>query len=165
MVNITVRKGSITTLNADAIVNPANSYGFMGGGVAWVIKNVGGAIIEEEAIAQARFHIGTAVLTSGGELIARHVIHSPTMEEPAEKTNAVNIQQAVQAALELADQSGFAKIAFPGMGTGVGGVSKKEAAKTMVQTIKAFPAHFLKEVILIGKEDEMVKAFEEALHP
>ncbi|MEK6964057.1 MAG: macro domain-containing protein [Nanoarchaeota archaeon] len=163
MVNITVRKGSITLLNVDAVVNPANSYGFMGGGVAWVIKNVGGQIIEDEAIAQARFHIGQAVLTSGGELIARQVIHSPTMEEPAEKTNVVNIQQAVQAALELADQSEFTKIAFPGMGTGVGGVSKKEAAQTMVKTIKAFPAHFLREVILVGKEDEMVKAFEEAL--
>ena len=129
------------------IVNPANSYGYMGGGVAWVIKNVGGAIIEEEAIAQARFHIGTAVLTSGGGLIARHVIHSPTMEEPAEKTNVLNIQQAVQAALELADQNQFTKIAFPGMGTGVGGVGKKEAAQTMVKAIKAFPAHFLKEVV------------------
>ncbi len=165
MVNITVRKGSITTLNVDAIVNPANSYGFMGGGVAWVIKNVGGAVIEEEAIAQARFHIGQAVLTSGGELIARHVIHSPTMEEPAEKTNVVNIQQAVQAALELADQSGFTKIAFPGMGTGVGGVGKKEAAKTMVNAIRTFHAQHLQEVILIGKEEEMVKAFEEALNP
>src|SRR3989344_405007 len=160
MVHTTIRKGSITTLNVEAIVNPANSYGYMGGGVAWVIKNVGGAIIEEEAIAQARFHIGTAVLTSGGGLIARHVIHSPTMEETAEKTNVLNIQQAVQAALELADQNQFTKIAFPGMGTGVGGVGKKEAAQTMVKAIKAFPAHFLKEVVLIGKEDEMVKAFQ-----
>ena len=145
MVHITIRKGSITTLNVEAIVNPANSYGYMGGGVAWVIKNVGGAIIEEEAIAQARFHIGTAVLTSGGG------------------TCAGSMRAA--AALELADQNQFTKIAFPGMGTGVGGVGKKEAAQTMVKAIKAFPAHFLKEVVLIGKEDEMVKAFQEALNP
>ena len=57
------------------------------------------------------------------------------------------------------------KIAFPGMGTGVGGVSKKEAAKTMIKTIRTFNPHFLKEIILIGKEDDMVKAFEEALNP
>lgn len=164
MIKITVRKGSITTIEADAVVNPANSYGFMGGGVAWVIKNVGGQIIEDEAIAQARFHIGEAVLTGGGELIARHVIHSPTMEEPAEKTNLVNIQQAVHTALELADKSEFTKIAFPGMGTGVGGVDKKEAAQTMVKTIKAFRAQSLKEVVLTGKDEDMVKAFEEALN-
>ncbi|HLD04811.1 MAG TPA: macro domain-containing protein [Candidatus Nanoarchaeia archaeon] len=165
MVNITVRKGSITTLDVDAIVNPANSYGEMGGGVAWVIKNVGGAVIEEEAMTQARFHIGAAVLTTGGELVARHVIHTPTMEEPAEKTNLFNIQQAVEAALELAEKEEFTKIAFPGMGTGVGGVDKKEAAKTMVGAIRNFPLNSVKEVVLVGKEDEMVKAFQKALDP
>ena len=163
MIKITVMKGSITTLDVDAIVNPANSYGEMGGGVAWVIKNVGGDGIEEEAMRQARFHVRTAVLTSGGELVARFVIHAPTMEEPAEKTNLFNIQQAVEAALELAEEHEFSRIAFPGMGTGVGGVEKKAAAKTMVDAIHAFSSEHLKEIILVGKEDDMVKAFQKAL--
>lgn len=165
MIRINIQKGSITTLDVDAIVNPANSYGYMGGGVAWVIKEVGGQVIEDEAMSLARFHIGEAVLTTAGDLVARHVIHAPTMEEPAEKTNSTNVQHATQAALELAEKQQFRKIAFPGMGTGVGGVDKKEAAKVMVDAIRAFSGQYLEEVILVAKEDDMYKAFEETLNP
>jgi len=136
----------------------------MGGGIAWIIKKIGGSTIEDEAIAQARFHIGTAILTSGGELIARHIIHSPTMEEPAEKTNTTNIKHAMEAALALADKYEFKKIAFPGMGTGVGGVDKNEAAQTMITAIRAFTPKYVEDVILIDKDDTMLKAFEDALN-
>ena len=47
---VVVRKGSITTVQVEAIVNPANSFGFMGGGVAGVLKKVGGQEIEDEAL-------------------------------------------------------------------------------------------------------------------
>ena len=62
---IMVEKKSLLELKVDAIVNPANSSGKMGGGVAGAIKKMGGEQIEKEAMAQAPIAVGEAVLTSG----------------------------------------------------------------------------------------------------
>src|SRR4030042_5617464 len=133
---IEVKQGSITTCDVEAIINPANSFGYRGGGVAGVIKKVGGQIIEDEAISQAPVQVGAAILTSAGDLICHKVIHAPTMHNPAEKTDIHKVLCAVQAALELADNEGFKSVALPGMGTGVGGLDKLEAAKAMLKAIK-----------------------------
>lgn len=160
---IEVKKASIATIDVDAIVNPANSFGYMGGGVAGVIKRVGGNIIEEEAIQQAPIQIGQAVLTSAGDLVCEKVIHAPTMHNPAELTDPHKVLCAVKAALELADKEGFKTLAMPGMGTGVGGLDKQEAANTIVKAIKEMKFKNLKKIILIDIDDEMVNAFEGAL--
>ena len=160
---IIVKKGSITTLEVDAIVNPANSFGFMGGGVAGVIKKVGGRVIEDEAIQQAPIQVGEAVVTCSGDLVCNRVIHAPTMHNPGEATDSHKVMCAVKAALELADDSGFKSLAMPGMGTGVGGLDKSEAARVMVKTIKGTEFRNLKKIILIDIDDEMVEAFVQAL--
>jgi O-acetyl-ADP-ribose deacetylase (regulator of RNase III) len=74
-----------------------------------------------------------------------------------------NVKKATQAALEEAENMGFEVIAMPGMGTGVGGVSKKDAAEAMLETILKFKAKKLKKVILIDIDDEMVTEFKKAL--
>lgn len=160
---IEVKKASIATIDVDAIVNPANSFGYMGGGVAGVIKKVGGQIIEEEAIQQAPIQIGQAVVTSAGDLVCEKVIHAPTMHNPAELTDSHKVMCAVKAALELADKKGFKTLAMPGMGTGVGGLDKQEAAKNIVKAIKEMKFENLKKIILIDIDDEMVEAFERVL--
>lgn len=160
---IEVRKGSITTCQVNAIVNPANSFGYMGGGVAGVIKRVGGRIIEDEAINQAPIQVGEAVLTSAGDLICHKVIHAPTMHNPAEKTDAHKVFCATKAALELADNEGFKSIAIPGMGTGVGGLDKKEAAKIIVKAIKQTKFQNLEKILLIDVDNEMINAFTDAV--
>jgi O-acetyl-ADP-ribose deacetylase (regulator of RNase III) len=160
---IEVRKGSITNCAVDAIVNPANSFGYMGGGVAGVIKKVGGQIIEDEAIAQAPVQVGEAILTSAGDLICHKIIHAPTMHNPAEKTDAHKVFCAAKAALELADKEGFRSIAMPGMGTGVGGFDKLEATKTVVKAIKKIKFENVEKIILIDIDDEMVEAFDEVV--
>jgi O-acetyl-ADP-ribose deacetylase (regulator of RNase III) len=160
---IEVRKGSITTCQADAIVNPANSFGYMGGGVAGVIKKVGGQVIEDEAISQAPIQVGQAILTSPGDLICRKIIHAPTMHNPAEKTNAHAVLCATKAALELAESEGFRSIAIPGMGTDVGGLDKLEAAKSMIKAIKSIKFQSLEKIILIDIDDGMVEAFEKVV--
>lgn len=78
---IEVLLGSLLDVKADAIVNPANSYGYMGGGVAGVIKRAGGEEIEREAIKKAPIPVGSAVITTAGRLPFKGVIHAPTMEE------------------------------------------------------------------------------------
>ncbi|MFH0870121.1 MAG: macro domain-containing protein [archaeon] len=161
---IEIRKGSIVTLQVHCIVNPANSFGFMGGGVAEAIKKVGGQGIEDEAIEQAPIQVGTAVMTGAGDLVCHKVIHAPTMHNPAEKSDSHKVMCAVKAALELAESEGMQSIAFPGMGTGVGGLDKQEAADVMVSTIKKAKLKCIGKIILIDIDDEMVAAFEKAMN-
>jgi len=78
MMEISVVQGSLLEVQADAIVNPANSLGLMGGGVAGVIKRFGGEEIEKEAVSKAPIPVGSAVLTSAGKLPFKGVIHAPT---------------------------------------------------------------------------------------
>jgi O-acetyl-ADP-ribose deacetylase (regulator of RNase III) len=91
---IEVIKGSILEVDADVIVNPANSLGFMGGGVAGVIKRFGGEEIEKEAVQRAPIPVGSAVLTSAGKLKFKGVIHAPTMEEPAMDSSEEKVRES-----------------------------------------------------------------------
>ncbi len=161
--DIKVVKGSLLEVEADAIVNPANSRGLMGGGVAGVIKRFGGEEIEREAIENAPIPVGSAVLTTAGKLKFKGVIHAPTMEEPAMPSSEEKVRKATRAALELADRECFKVIALPGMGTGVGGVPKDVAAKAMVEEIRDFEPKCLEKVILVDIDDEMVEAWEKVL--
>ena len=160
---IEVKKASITTIQVNVIVNPANSFGYMGGGVAGVIKKVGGQIIEDEVIEQAPVQIGQAIITCSGDLVCEKVIHAPTMHNPGERTDSHKVLCAVKAALELADECGFKSLAMPGMGTGVGGLGKLEAAEIIVKAIKDMKFKCVEKIILIDIDDEMTRAFEKAL--
>ncbi len=162
---IELKFGDITKTQVDAIVNPANSYGLMGGGVAFSIKKEGGAGIEKEAISEAPIQIGEAIATSAGKLEAKYVIHAPTMEEPAQPTNLESIKKATLAALKRASKLNVSSVAFPGMGTGVGGVSKKEASSIMIETMKNFLDHDtkIKKIVLVAYSDKMYDAFRKAM--
>jgi len=160
--SIFVRKGDLTQVVCDAIVNPANSYGYMGGGVAGAIKRVGGREIESEAVAKAPIHVGEAVVTTSGSLPCKYVIHAPTMKEPAMKIPVENVKLATRAALELALKTNIRSIAIPGMGTGVGRVPADDAAKAIVSIAKEFENKF-DEIILLDRNDEMINSFERYL--
>ncbi|RMH04668.1 MAG: macro domain-containing protein [Aquificota bacterium] len=160
---IKVVHGSLLEIQAQAIVNPANSLGYMGGGVAGVIKRFGGEEIEKEAVSKAPIPVGSAVLTTAGKLPFKGVIHAPTMEEPAMATTPEKVRRAVRACLELADREGFEVIAMPGMGTGVGRLPKDIAARVMVEEIRSFNAKNLKRVILVDLDEELVREWERHL--
>jgi O-acetyl-ADP-ribose deacetylase (regulator of RNase III) len=144
-------------------VNAANSLGSMGGGVAGVIKRAAGVEVEEEARRQSPISVGSAVLTSGGRTSFKGIIHAPTMQEPAMRIPAENVALATKAALALADEHGFASIAIPGMGTGVGGVAHTDAAALMIQEIKHYSPRALRSVILVDVDQAMVSAWKQAL--
>ncbi|WP_448588071.1 ADP-ribose-binding protein [Thermocrinis sp.] len=160
---IEIMKGSLLEVQADAIVNPANSLGLMGGGVAGVIKKFAGEEVEQEVISKAPIEVGTAILTSAGRLKFKGVIHAPTMEEPAMATTPEKVKKAVRASLQLADELGFESLAIPGMGTGVGKLPKDLSAKVMLEEIKNFQPYNLKRVILVDIDEEMVQAWKENL--
>jgi O-acetyl-ADP-ribose deacetylase (regulator of RNase III) len=163
MLNVTVIQGSLLEADVDVIVNAANSHGIMGGGVAGVIKRAAGQDVEQEARRQAPISIGQAVLTSGGNTKFKGIIHAPTMPEPGMRIPAVNVAEAIRAALVLADQKGFGSIAIPGMGTGVGGVAHAEAAAHMVREIRAFTARSLRSVVLVDIDAAMMEAWKRAM--
>ncbi len=163
MVHLNVVLGSILDVDADVIVNAANSYGIMGGGVAGVIKRAAGQAVEDEARKQAPIAVGQAALTSGGRTKFKGIIHAPTMPEPGMRIPGQNVALATKAALRLADEKGFQSIAIPGMGTGVGGVTAGDAAAKMIQEIKAFAPTALQSVVLVDVDPDMVQAWKEEL--
>ncbi len=157
--------GDITKLEVDAIVNAANTRLYMGGGVAGAIKRAGGKEIEEEAVKKGPIKIGEAVETTAGKLKAKYVIHSPTMELDF-KTDENKIRLAMKAALKKADELGIESIAFPALGTGVGGFPKDKAAKVMVEELKKHidEGTKLRKVILADISEEQVEFFKKAIN-
>ncbi len=160
---VKVLKGSILEVEAQLIVNAANSLGFMGGGVAGVIKRAAGVEVEEEARRQAPIPVGKAVVTSGGKTKFAGIIHAPTMTQPAMRIPAENVALATRAAMALADEKGFTSLALPGMGTGVGGVAHADAAGKMIAEIKSFQPKSLQTVILVDVDAVMVEAWKTRL--
>lgn len=159
IISIDIVHGSILDVEADAIVNAANSLGIMGGGVAGVIKRAAGQEVENEARRCAPIAVGKAILTSGGATKFRGIIHAPTMPQPGMMISSANVALATKAALAEADDHGFESIAIPGMGTGVGGVSHRDAAAMMILEIKSYSPRSLKSVILVDVEQAMVAAW------
>ncbi len=106
----------------------------MGGGVAGAIKRRGGPEIEREATAQGPIPVGESVVTSAGKLNAAHVIHAAVMG-PDLTTNADYLRRATLSALARADELRLRTIAFPALGTGVGGFSLHECAGIMLDAV------------------------------
>ncbi len=161
---ITVIHDDITRQDVDAIVNPANSYGFMGGGVAEAIAKLGGDEIELEAASHAPIPVGSAIITSPGRLRCRHIIHSPTVEQPGGNSSPEMIAEATRAALHCAEENQIARIAFPGLGSGVGGVAKDPAAKAMLEAIANFETKTIQEILLVDTDEDMVKSWKAAFY-
>jgi len=132
-------QGDIAQQEADAIVNAANNHLWMGAGVAGAIKRAGGREIETEAVAKGPIPIGEAAVTGAGRLEARYVIHAAVMGQDL-RTDADKIRRSTQATLRRADELGLKSIAFPALGTGVGGFSLDECARVMLDAVEAHAA-------------------------
>jgi len=158
---ITLRKGDIARVQADAIVNAANNALWMGGGVAGAIKRAGGKEIEAEAVRQGPIPVGEAVVTGAGTLAARYVIHAAVMGTDL-NTDAEKIRAATRNSLLRAEELGLKVIAFPALGTGVGGFSYEEAAEIMLETVGEHLSgqSSLEQVIFVLYGDEAFHAFE-----
>ena len=163
MIDITCVQGSLLDVEAQVIVNAANSHGLMGGGVAGIIRRSAGSIVEDEARRQAPIPVGQAVLTSGGRTRFAAIIHAPTMPEPSMRIPVENVKLATRAALRLADEQGFVSLAIPGMGTGVGSVAPEESAQGMVEEIREFQPQSLRSVTLVDVDPVMVLAWQAVL--
>lgn len=164
MAQIRLVQGDITQLSVDAIVNAANNHLWMGAGVAGAIKRAGGQEIEEEAVRKGPIPVGEAVVTGAGRLKAKCVIHAAAMGQDL-KTDAEKIRAATENSLKRAEELGITSIAFPALGTGVGGFPLGEAAKIMLGVVAKHLAGTttLKEVVFALRGDDAMRAFQKEL--
>jgi O-acetyl-ADP-ribose deacetylase len=153
--------GDLSLETTGAVVNAANNAFWMGAGVAGALKARGGASVESEAMAQGPVEPGECVITSGGRLAARYVIHAAVMGQDL-TTSAALIDRATRNTLRLAERHGLESIAFPAFGTGVGGFPRSECARLMIEAIRAHPAGSLRRVRLVLFGQPAYRAFVEA---
>ena len=162
---VSIERGDITDWEVDAIVNAANSTLVMGTGVAGAIKRKGGVIIEEDAMRQGPVEVGEAVLTTGGNLAATHVIHAAVMG-PDLKTDAEKITATTRAVLGLATKHRITSMALPALGTGVGHVPPAVSAEAMLTSVVSHlraGGSSLKRVVFVLYQDDAYKAFTDTL--
>jgi O-acetyl-ADP-ribose deacetylase (regulator of RNase III) len=127
--------GDICDLEVDAIVSPASTSLWMSTGVAGELKRNGGDEIEFAALRLAPAQLGDAVVTPAGRLAARVVIHAVSLGRDR-RTNAAALDHAARSAMARARELGLASIAFPALGTGVGGFPLDEAAAIAVEAVR-----------------------------
>ena len=135
--------GDITKLEVDVIVNAANSSLMGGVGVDGAIHRAGGPIIlaecREIVARQGRCETGQAVITSGGNLPLKYVIHSVGPVWHGGNNNEVQLLgNAYLNSLKLAVKNGIKTIAFPNISTGVYGFPKGKAAEIAIETVTQF---------------------------
>lgn len=154
--NVTVHRGSILDLTVDAVVSPANSFGFMDGGIDHLYTRYFGREVQHrlQELIRTRHHgellVGMAEIVETGHSRIPYVIAAPTMRVPMVLTDSVNPYLAARAALLLIRHGIFPEgvhsgkpvssvintIAFPGLGTGIGRVGPHTCAHQMRAAIE-----------------------------
>jgi O-acetyl-ADP-ribose deacetylase (regulator of RNase III) len=149
---LTLVQGDITTQAVDAIVNAANDRLIGGGGVDGAIRRAGGPAIEE-ACAKIRREqggcpTGSAVITPGGRLQAKYVIHAVgPVWHGGTGGEAGLLASAYRASLGLATAHPIRTIAFPSISTGIYGYPISQAARVALRTVvDVLPSTPLEEV-------------------
>lgn len=167
--NIKVLSGDITNESVDAIVNAANKQLSHGGGVALAIAQKGGNKIQEESRKIIRENgevkTGEAVLTSGGDLKAKYVIHTvgPIWGEGNEEEK---LKKTIKSVLEIAMINNIRSLSIPAVSCGIYGFPKKKGTEIIVRTIIDFineNSGKFDEIHLIGINNEIPELFKKAL--
>jgi O-acetyl-ADP-ribose deacetylase (regulator of RNase III) len=158
--------GDICELEVDAIVNAANVSLWMSTGVGGAIKRAAGDEIEFAAIRQAPVELGEAIVTAGGSLAAKYVVHAVSLDRDR-RTSGPVIEAAVRSAFARARELGLTSLAFPALGTGVGGFPLDEAARITVTVAHDELARSptIAHLIFALRGVASYKAFETALAP
>jgi O-acetyl-ADP-ribose deacetylase len=168
---ISLIQGDITTQDTDAIVNAANSSLMGGGGVDGAIHRAGGSKILDECkrivFKQGRLPAGSAVITTGGSLAAKYVIHTvgPSWHN-GDNNEAGILASAYRESLKLAEKYNLVSVSFPSISTGAYGYPLDKAAKIAIQTMISFfngEIVKIKEVTFVLFDSRTYEAYKKAL--
>jgi O-acetyl-ADP-ribose deacetylase (regulator of RNase III) len=164
---IELLQGDITSHEADAIVNAANSSLLGGGGVDGAIHRAGGPSILEECRRLGGCETGDAKATTAGDLPARWVVHTvgPAWQGGGEGEDTL-LASAHRRSLEVASELGARTVAFPAISTGVYRFPVARAARialgTTAETLEQH--HDIERVTFVLFSDDHLRAFEGALN-
>jgi O-acetyl-ADP-ribose deacetylase (regulator of RNase III) len=135
-----IAQGDLTALAVDAIVNAANAQLQHGGGVAAAIARTGGPVIQRESDALVAklgrpLATGEAVITGGGKLPAKFVIHvaGPVWGDHKPAVADELLRAAIRNSLLLAEERKLKSIAFPAISTGIYGFPLERGTKLMLK--------------------------------
>lgn len=162
---IVIILGDITDMEVDAVVNAANTDLILGSGVAGAIRKKGGPSIQRECDRIGPVPLGEAAVTGAGNLKAKYVIHAAGMH-PGGSVSRRSLSDATKNSLVRADEKGLRSIAFPAVGTGVGGFPLGECAHIMIDTVSAHletGETALEKVFFVLFDEPSYAVFEEAL--
>lgn len=166
MERIEIVQGDITRQETDAIVNAANKLLRVGGGVDGAIHRAAGPRLEAACRAIGGCPTGSAVITPGFDLPARHVIHAvgPVWSGGQAGEDAA-LASCYEQSLRLAVDHGLESVAFPAISTGIFGFPLDRAARIAVSTVSRFLATHpqLKRVVLVCFDARAAGVFQAAL--
>jgi O-acetyl-ADP-ribose deacetylase len=158
---IDLQKGDITKLEIDAIVNAANTSLMGGGGVDGAIHRAGGPEILEDCrkivARQGGCKTGEAVITTGGRLPAKYVIHTVgPVWNGGTKKEAEKLANCYTNSLKLAVENNCKTIAFPNISTGIYGFPKEEASRIAIDVTRKFLSqnNSIEKVIFVCFDEE-----------
>ena len=167
---LSIVQGDITQQATDAIVNAANSGLMGGGGVDGAIHRAGGSAILEEckqiSAERGRLPTGEAVITTGGNLKARHVIHTVgPVWHGGNREEADLLASAYRESLKLAIDRGLKSVSFPSISTGAYGYPVEPAARIALQTVIDFLAQddSLAEVVFVLFDSRTYRVYADTL--
>lgn len=163
-VKIEVRRGDITEADTETIVNAANNHLWMGSGVAGAIKRKGGVEIEKDAVARGPIRVGEAVESIAGSLPYKYIIHAAGMGQDL-RTNEHIVYKATKNSLLLADRLELKSIAFPAIGTGVGGLPVDLCAQKMIGCAQELSGrlHSVEKIVFVLFDSTSYEAFDTEL--
>jgi len=162
---ITLLKGDITRIHADAIVNAANSSLLGGGGVDGAIHHAGGPAILEACRAirnrQGGCKTGEAVITTAGNLPADKVIHTVgPVWNGGRKEESEKLRNCYINSLKLAEANKLETIAFPNISTGIYKFPKDKAAAIAIETVRSYESAVIKQVMFVCFDEENYQLYE-----
>ena len=168
---LAIIQGDITKQATDAIVNAANPGLMGGGGVDGAIHRAGGPAILEECkqivAEEGRLPTGKAVITTGGNLRAKHVIHTVgPIWQGGNKGEAALLKSAYRESLKLAAERKLTSVSFPSISTGAYGYPVAEAAKVAIKAVISFLTEqvtSVKEVVFVLFDSRTYQAYSSAL--
>jgi len=168
---ISTIRGDITQQLTDAIVNAANSSLMGGGGVDGAIHRAGGPAILEECkrivAKQGHLPTGKAVITTGGKLKAKYVIHTVgPVWHGGRRGEADLLASAYRESLKLASERGLSSISFPSISSGAYGYPVGEASRVAIKAVVSFlqeQATSLRQVAFVLFDPATCEAYSSAL--